>query len=89
MRILVFISFLFFTTTYGQSQPKIKNKDHGFLEQKVKDPALQKEIDNLRYNFEKELSVLKKKHKDDKKNLRKIFRIKLKSAKKMHKKNKK
>ena len=58
---------------------------NNFLEVKVNDPDLQREIDALRVLFDADLEKLKQKHKEEKRTLRKSYKVKVKALRKQAK----
>ena len=75
--------------TSGQKPLKEKPQVGKFLEIKVDDPNLQREIDALRGMFQSDLAQLKQKHKEEKKSLRKSYKEKLKALRKNAKQKRK
>ena len=67
-----------------------KPKENNFLEVKVNDPDLQREINALRVLFDADLQKLKQKHKEEeKRTLRKSYKGKLKALRKKAKEKRK
>ena len=80
---------LLISATAGQQPMKEKPKEGKFLEIKVDDLDLQREIDALRALFETDLAQLKQKHKVEKQSLRKTYKEKLKALMKKNKQKRK
>ena len=80
---------LLISVTAGQQPMKEKPKEGKFLEIKVDDLDLQREIDALRALFETDLAQLKQKHKVEKQSLRKTYKEKLKALMKKNKQKRK
>ena len=66
-----------------------KSKENNFLEVKVNDPDLQREINALRVLFDADLQKLKQKHKEEKRTLRRSYKGKLKALRKKAKEKRK
>ena len=66
-----------------------KPKENNFLEVKVNDPDLQREINALRVLFDSDLQKLKQKHKEEKRTLRRSYKGKLKALRKKAKEKRK
>ena len=73
----------------AQQSIEEKPKENNFLEVKVNDPDLQREIDALRVLFDADLEKLKQTHKEEKRTLRKSYKVKLKALRKKAKEKRK
>ena len=73
---------------FPQKLKQNAKKESKFLEIKVNNPDLQNQADDLKKQYELELTEMKAAFKERKKSLRKSYRLKLKELRKRYKKKK-
>ena len=88
MKFLTIIFLTIFVSMQAQEEKQKKSKDSIFLEIKVENPDLQLKINNLKKQYDSELSELKVHFKEDKKILRKSYKQRLKELRKTYKQQK-
>ncbi len=90
MRTIIALSLILFTSSvFAQDIVKEHSKETKFLDIKVENPDLQKEIDALKNAYLLDVEALKVTHKKEKKSLRSTYKDKLKSLRKKYGETKK
>jgi hypothetical protein len=78
MKKTIIIIFLSFVSIYAQETDKKQRNVIKFLDIKVDNPELQKEVDIIKQEYLIELTSIKKKFRNKKKNLKNAYKFRLK-----------